>query len=167
MATKTKQKKRNTAIFFTLISQMRGYDSRYRDLIKEGVLHDFFTEMYGDGHGRELRLSLLSDGEYDRLIKWLKRDLSRSTTIEALQDKAVRRRLTHQILNTLSRIGVRPVEGDYTPVNRHIIGLPISKGRIIPEFKTEELPNLLNAVRAYCDVMAKRQRKIQILAKLN
>jgi hypothetical protein len=167
MATKTKQKKRNTARFFALMSQIRGYDGRYRDLIKEGVIHDFLTSIYGDGHGRELRLSLLSDDEYSRLIKWLKRDLNRYTTVEAMQDISVRKRLIHQILNTLSHIGVRVVDGDYAMVNRHITSLPISKGRIIPEFKTEELPNLLNAVRAYCDAMAKRQRKIQILAKLN
>jgi hypothetical protein len=163
----TKTKKRNTAIFFALISQMPGYDSRYRDLIKEGVINDFLTSVYGTGHGRELRLSLLSDSEYGKLVRTLRLHTGKTATIETMQDNAVRRRLTHTILNTLSRIGVKPVDGDYDLVNRHISSLPISRGRIIPQFKTEELPDLLNAVRAYCDVIAKRQAKINVIIKLN
>ena len=72
---------------------------------------------------------------------------------------SLRKRLTHQILSTFSRIGIEAKGSDYGVVNEHIRKLPISKGRIIPQFTLDELPRLLGAVRAYCDNIYKKQAK--------
>ena len=166
----TKRKKptrRNTALFYALIAQFPGYDRRYAELIKEGVVNDYLVHKYGKGHRREPRLSTLSDAEYDELILGLRYQTGESKTAEMLQEEATRKRLVHQILTALSRIGATVVNGDYSMVNYHIRRLPISRGRIIPQFPTDELPRLLGAVRAYADNIRKKQKELLRLAANN
>jgi hypothetical protein len=158
---------RNTAMFYALISQLPGYDARYRDLIKEGVINDFLCGLSGGKHNRPLSLSGLTDGEYRELITDLRQMVNRGKGVIQLQQEAVRKRLIHQVLTTLSRIGVAAKDGDYSEVNYHIARLPISKGRLIYQFATDELPGLLAATRAYCGVMKKRQEKERALAFRN
>ena len=158
MATKKHTAGLNTGMFYALISQLPGYDARFRDLIKEGAIDDFLTNRYGERHGRELRLSKLSAAEYRELIRDLKVRVNESKDAESLQKEAVRKRLVHQILAALSRIHVIVINGDYDEVNYHITRLPISRGRTIPGIPTDELPGLLGAVRAYCGVIKKRQQ---------
>lgn len=154
-------------MFYALMSQLPGYDVRYRDVIKEGILNDFLTKHYGASHNRSLRISELSDAEYRDLIRDLGKQANEGKSVATLQDEAVRKRLIHQILTALSRIGVRVVNGDYGGVNYHISRLPVSKGRTIPRIPTGELPNLLGAVRAYCDVIRKKQKGENYLAVRN
>lgn len=171
MATATKKKKhftgRNTALFYALMAQLPGYEQQYAELIKEGIINDFLTGMYGERHGREIRLSLLSDTEYSGLISNLQAQVNAGKNISRLQQEAARKHLVNQILRTLSRIGVTVVDGNWSEVNRHIRRLPISKGRIIPQFHFVELDNLLGAVRAYCDNILKQQREEKALAYQN
>lgn len=168
---KTTKKKhparRNTALFYALIAQFPGYDRRYVELIKEGVINDYLVHKYGKDHRREPRLSTLSDAEYDELILGLRYQTGESKTAETLQREATRKRLVHQILTVLSRIGATVVNSDYSVVNEHIRRLPISRGRIIPEFPTDELPRLLGAVRAYADNLKPRIRREKKLARMN
>lgn len=154
-------------MFYALMSQLPGYDARYREVIKEGILNDFLTRHYGERHNRSLRISELSDIEYCELIRDMRNQISECKSAAALQGEAVRKRLIHQILTALSRIGVAVVNGDYAGVNYHISRLPVSKGRTIPRIPTGELPNLLGAVRAYCDVIRKKQKAEKYLAARN
>ena len=150
-------KSRNTAMFYALIGQLPGYDRRYAEVIKESVVGEYLTARYGERHGREARLTALSDAEYDEMLAGLRRRVEACKTAPALQREATRKRLTHQILNALSRIGVTAAGGDYSAVNEHIRRLPISKGRVIPQFADDELPRLLGSVRAYCDYVRRKQ----------
>ena len=150
-------KRRNTAMFYALLRQLPCYDSAYQDVIKEGAIHDYLSRLYGEAHGRALSLRDLTDEEYEGLIKEMRRKVFALWSPEQLQREALRKRLTHQILSTFSRIGIEAKGSDYGVVNEHIRRLPISKGRIIPQFTLDELPRLLGAVRAYCDNIHKRQ----------
>ena len=162
MATTTKTtKRRNTAMFYALMRQLPHYDSAYQEVIKEGAVHDYLTRLYGANHGRALSLRALTDEEYEGLIQEMRRKVRNLKSPEQLRREALRKRLTHQILSTFSRIGIEAKGSDYGVVNEHIRRLPISKGRIIPQFTLDELPNLLGAVRAYCDNLHKRQLKEQ------
>lgn len=152
---------RNTGIFYALIAQLPEYETKYKDLIKEGTIDEFLKSIYGCNHGRELRLSVLSDMEYREMINQLQWQVDEGKKRSVLQQEAIRKKLVSQILTTLSRIGVSVVNGNYNDVNYHIKRLPISKGRIIPQFRFDELENLLGAVRAYCDNIKKAQRKEQ------
>jgi hypothetical protein len=170
MATNAKKKNysgRRTDTFYALIVQLPGYDSKYKELIKEGVINDFLTERHGQNHGRELRLTLLSDGEFRELLFDLNQRVYNGKTKMILHQEAIRKRKVNQILTALSRIGVNVKNGDFSQVNEHIKKLPISKGRIIPQFRFDELDRLLGAVRAYCDNIKKRQIREQILAPKN
>lgn len=160
-------KRRNTALFYALMAQLPGYDRRYAELIKEGIVNSYLEQKYGERHRREIRLSKLDDAEYAELVADLRSRVRQGKTVADLQREATRKTLVHQILLTLSRIGATVVGGDYEQVNYHIRRLPISKGRIIPQFGTEELPRLLGAVRAYADNIRKRQREEMALAERN
>jgi hypothetical protein len=158
---------RNTAMFYALIAQLPGYSSQYKDLIKEGVIDEFLTKYYGVNHNMSLSLSALSDIAYNELILDLRAQVNDGKSRVRLQNEAIRKDFIHKILNTLSRIGVQVVDGDYSEVNYHILRLPISKGRTIPQFPIDELEKLLGAVRAYCGNMKKYQQKEQNLAEKN
>lgn len=160
MATTTKTtKRRNTAMFYALMRQLPHYDSAYQEVIKEGAIHDYLTRLYGENHGRALSLRALTDEEYEGLIQEMRRKVRNLNSPEQLRREATRKRIVHQILATFSRIGIEAKGSDYGVVNEHIRKLPISKGRIIPQFTLDELPRLLGAVRAYCDNIQKRQEK--------
>ncbi|MDR1938279.1 MAG: hypothetical protein LBQ73_07260 [Tannerellaceae bacterium] len=167
--TKTRKKVysgRNTGMFYALIAQLDGYDSKYRDLIKEGVINDFLAKHYGEHHRRELRLSKLTDGEYRELISDLRNQVNEAKSVPKLQGEAVRRQLVHRILATLSKIGAVVINGDYSAVNYHIARLSLAKGRIIPRIPTDELPGLLAQARAYCDNVKKQQiKEMDLVAK--
>ena len=165
--TTTTTKRRNTAMFYALMRQLPHYDSAYQEVIKEGAIHDYLTRRYGEDHGRALSLRALTDEEYAGLIQEMRRKVHNLKSPEQLRREALRKRLTHQILATFSRIGIEARGSDYGVVNEHIRKLPISKGRIIPQFTLDELPNLLGAVRAYCDNIHKRQLKEQRQALAN
>lgn len=154
-------------MFYALLRQLPCYDSAYQDVIKEGAIHDYLTRLYGEAHGRALSLRDLTDEEYEGLIKEMRRKVFAQWSPEQLQREALRKRLTHQILSTFSRIGIEARGSDYGVVNEHIRKLPISKGRIIPQFTLDELPSLLGAVRAYCDNIHKRQLEEQRQALAN
>ncbi len=160
-------KRRNTAMFYALLRQLPCYDSAYQDVIKEGAIHDYLTRLYGEAHGRVLSLRDLTDEEYEGLIKEMRRKVFAQWSPEQLQREALRKRLTHQILSTFSCIGIEAKGSDYGAINEHIRKLPISKGRIIPQFTLDELPSLLGAVRAYCDNIHKRQLEEQRQALAN
>lgn len=160
-------KRRNTALFYALMAQLPGYDRRYADVIKESIVEEYLERKHGPRHGREPRLSALNDDEFRELTAGLRADVRRSKSAADLQQEAVRKVLVHQILMTLSRIGATVTDGDYARVNYHIQRLPISKGRIIPQFSTDELPRLLGAVRAYAGNIRKRQLVEQALAERN
>lgn len=160
-------KRRNTAMFYALLRQLPCYDSAYQDVIKEGAIHDYLTRLYGEAHGRALSLRDLTDEEYEGLIKEMRRKVFALWSPEQLQREALRKRLTHQILSTFSRISIEAKGSDYGAINEHIRKLPISKGRIIPQFTLDELPSLLGAVRAYCDNIHKRQLEEQRQALAN
>lgn len=160
-------KRRNTAMFYALLRQLPCYDSAYQDVIKEGAIHDYLTRLYGEAHGRALSLRDLTDEEYEGLIKEMRRKVFALWSPEQLQREALRKRLTHQILSSFSRIGIEAKGSDYGAINEHIRKLPISKGRIIPQFTLDELPSLLGAVRAYCDNIHKRQLEEQRQALAN
>ena len=154
-------------MFYALMRQLPCYDSAYQDVIKEGAIHDYLSRLYGEAHGRALSLRDLTDEEYEGLIKEMRRKVFALWSPEQLQREALRKRLTHQILSTFSRIGIEAKGSDYGVVNEHIRRLPISKGRIIPQFALDELPRLLGAVRAYCDNIHKRQLEEQRQALAN
>lgn len=160
-------KRRNTAMFYALLRQLPYYDSAYQDVIKEGAIHDYLSRLYGEAHGRALSLRALTDEEYEGLIKEMRRQVSDLKSPEQLRLEALRKRLTHQILTAFSRIGIEAKGSDYGVVNEHIRRLPISRGRIIPQFALDELPRLLGAVRAYCDNIHKRQLEEQRQALAN
>jgi hypothetical protein len=158
---------RNTAMFYALIAQLDGYDSRYRDLIKEGVINDFLVKHYGERHDRELRLTKLTDGEYRELISDLRNQVNDSKSVSKLQGEAVRKQLIHRILGALSKIGATAVNGDYSVVNYHIARLSLANGRTIPRIPTDELPGVLAQVRAYCDNVKKKQAELKALPVKN
>ena len=56
-------KRRNTALFYALMAQLPGYDRRYAELIKEGIVNSYLEQKYGERHRREIRLSKLDDAE--------------------------------------------------------------------------------------------------------
>lgn len=154
-------------MFYALLRQLPYYDSAYQDVIKEGAIHDYLSRLYGEAHGRALSLRALTDEEYEGLIKEMRRQVSDLKSPEQLRLEALRKRLTHQILTAFSRIGIEAKGSDYGVVNEHIRRLPISRGRIIPQFALDELPRLLGAVRAYCDNIHKRQLEEQRQALAN
>ena len=154
-------------MFYALLRQLPYYDSAYQDVIKEGAIHDYLTRLYGEAHGRALSLRGLTDEEYDGLIKEMRRKVSNLKSPEQLRGEATRKRIVHQILSTFSRIGIEAKGGDYGVINEHIRRLPISRGRIIPQFALDELPRLLGAVRAYCDNIRVKQERERRLALQN
>lgn len=166
-ARKRTGKSRNTAMFYALIGQLPGYDRRYAEVIKESVVDDYLTARHGELHGREARLTALSDAEYAEMLDGLRRRVEACKTAATLQREAMRKRLVHQILTALSRIGVTAPGGDYSAVNDHIRHLPISKGRVIPQFADDELPRLLGSVRAYCDYVRRKQQEERAVARRN
>lgn len=161
--TTTKKKRvytgRNTGLFYSLITKLPDYNPSYKETSVDGAIDEYLIRKYGIRHGRAARLSQLSDVEYSELLKELEQKVYEGKSVVVLQQEAIRKDLTHKILNTLTRIGVTVINNDWSAVNYHILRLPISKGRIIPGFKVEELPKLLDAVRAYCDNVLKQQRK--------
>lgn len=159
-----KQNKRNTAMFYALLSQMPGYNKTFQTECKEIEVSDFLTSKYG--RCESTSLSSLSDTDYDQLINTMRRRLAGLSNKTALIDQVERKKLINQILTAFSRIGI-VAKGDYVTINYHIRKLPISKGRIIPQFNTSELPSLLGAVRGYTDAISKRQQKEQLLANKN
>lgn len=169
--TTTKKKRiyngRQTNMFYALMAQLPGYDRGHADLIKEGIINDFLVHVYGQYHNRQLSLSKLSDIEYTELLADLQQQVGNGKSVACLQSEAIRKSMISKILKAFSRIGVTVVNGNYTDVNYHIRRLPISKGRIIPQFKFDELENLLGAVRSYCDNVLKQQHSEQDKAAKN
>jgi hypothetical protein len=150
-------------MFYALITRLPGYRPEYKDVIKEGVINDFFTARFEADHRRALSLSKLSDMEYSELVSGLRSQVEKSATAGQLQGEFVRKTFIHRILKALTRIGAYVENGDYSAVNYHISRLPISKGRIIPQITTEELPRLEKAVYDYCDNIRKKQAVIKHL----
>lgn len=167
MAVTKKTNARQTSAFYALISQLPDYDKSFQEEIRNGVIDSYLTEVYGKDHGKPVSLSLLSDEDYQGLLANLKREVNKCKSIERLQREATRKKMISQILRAFTRIGVTAVNGNYEAVNYHILRLPISKGRIIPQFHDDELVNLLGAVRAYCDNILKQQKKEQSQASKN
>jgi len=167
-ATKKKQYTgRKTNMFYAVMAQLPNYSKEHADLIKEGLIHDFLERHYGKNHGRSLRLTSLTDMEFSELLQELQQQVNTGKNIPQLQSEAIRKKLVHQILATFSRIGITASGGDYTVINDHIRRLPISKGRIIPQFRFNELDSLLGAVRAYCGNIQKKQQKERMAAAKN
>ena len=106
-------KRRNTAMFYALLRQLPYYDSAYQDVIKEGAIHDYLSRLYGEAHGRALSLRGLTDEEYEGLIKEMRQKVRSLKSPEQLRGEALRKRLTHQILTTFSRIGIESKGGNY------------------------------------------------------
>ncbi len=165
MTTKTKKGRRNTAAFYALLSQMPGYNKDLQKECKEVEVSDFLVSKYGQC--KSVSLSALSDQDYEEILHLMRLRLREQADNERLLDQAERKRLTHLILTALSRIGVVVVDKNMNDVNYHIRRLPISKGRIIPQFATKELPALLGAVRGYTDAMSKIQQKVRVMAANN
>lgn len=165
--TKKSNARRQTSIFYALLSQLPDYDKSFQEEIKNGVIDSYLTEVYGRDHCKPISLSQLSDEDYQGLLSNLKQEVNKSKSIKRLQREATRKKIISQILRAFTRIGVTAVNGNYEAVNFHILRLPISKGRIIPQFQDEELANLLGAVRAYCDNILKQQKKEQSQAFKN
>ncbi|MCD8177288.1 MAG: hypothetical protein LUE98_07645 [Tannerellaceae bacterium] len=164
--TKTKKKTRSTATFFALLKQMKGYNKAFHKECKEIEVTEFLKGEYGEGV-YSVSLTALSDQEYTELIESMRYRLKEECNPTKMIEKAERREIIHAIIQTFSRIGVYVVNNDWRELNKHIRSLPISKGRIIPQIETRELPSLLSAVRAYCDNIAKKQKKEQHLANCN
>lgn len=171
-ATKKKRvyKSRNTGMFYGYLKRIPGYDPTEVETIKNGVIESYLIGKHGINHGRRISLSELSDKEYEELLYDLKRQVNVSTDPTLLKtelnEKAIHTKFCHQIFGQLSRIGVSTVHG-YGEANRHILSLPISRGRILPAIPVEEMPNVLKAVRSYCDNILKKQQKEQNAAFCN
>lgn len=163
-ATKKKRvyKSRNTGMFYGYLKRIPGYAPAEVDTIKAGVIESYLIGKYGVNHGRRIGLSELSNKEYEELLYDLKRQVNAATDPVQLKtelnEKAVHTKFCHQIFSQLARIGVSTV-GGYGEANRHILGLPISRGRILPAIPVDEMPNVLKAVRSYCDNILKKQQK--------
>lgn len=166
MVTQSKKKRvfkgRNTGMFYGYLKRLPGYDPAEVEVIKGGVIESYLIGKYGINHGRQISLSKLSDKEYEELLYDLKRQVNVCTDpvqLKAeLNAKAVHTGFCHQIFKQLSRIGVSTVNG-YGEANRHILSLPVSRGRILPAIPVDEMPNVLKAVRSYCDNILKKQQK--------
>ena len=167
MAKKKTYNGRNTAMFYALIAQLPGYSSEYKEVIKESVINEFLEKVHGVFHNRPLSLSALSDLAYHELIKDLRQQVYDSKSKKELQREAIRKKIVSQIFQTFSKIWINDTDGGHAIVNSHIRSLPISKGRIIPQFHDDELERLLGAVRAYCGNIHKQQVKGQRLAPKN
>lgn len=89
---------RNTGMFYALMGQLPGFDRRYQDVIKESIVNEFFERECGKHHGRDLKISTLSDMEYNLLIRWLRGQVNEAKTKEALQDEAIRKGFIHKII---------------------------------------------------------------------
>ena len=160
---KTKTGKRNTGVFYALLKQQPGYDSRYSDVIKEGIVENF---TFISRAGRSTRsLSDLSDREYSRLIEEMKESAGKQIDIEKAVEEKTRRKLISDILRKLGTIGITTIAG-YADVNSFIEGLKGSKGRIY-KYKTEELPDLFRAVCNAVDFYKKKQKEIQRIQIMN
>lgn len=173
MATTKKKrvyKGRNTGLFYGYLKQLAGYEDAGKDDIAHGTIDGFLIGKYGGRHGRRVSLSELTDTEYAEMLTDLKRQVNVSVDAEqlktALNEKAIRKDMCHKIFRQLARIGVTTVDG-YQDANRHILSLPISRGRILPAFPLNELPDLFKAVCSYCDNILKRQCKEQAAAERN
>lgn len=164
------QQSRNTGLFYGYLKRIPGYDPAEVETIKGGVIESYLTGKYGVAHGRRIGLSSLTDTEYAELLADLKRQVYVATDTDHLKaeltEKAVRKDWYHRIFKQLSRIGVSTTNG-YDDANRHILGLPISRGRILPAIPLDELPGLYKAVCSYCDNRLKKQRKEQAIAERN
>lgn len=171
-ATKKKRvyKSRNTGMFYGYLKRIPGYDPAEVETIKSGVIESYLIGKHGINHGRRISLSELSDKEYEELLYDLKRQVNVSCDPVQLKtelnEKAVHTKFCHQIFGQLSRIGVSTVHG-YGEANRHILSLPVSRGRILPAIPVGEMPNVLKAVRSYCDNILKKQQKEQNAAFCN
>ena len=155
--------KKNTAAFYALLKQFPEYAEGIRlgfqEELKVSEVNDFLKKKYGKRAPQHGSLTMLSDEDYKALIADMRNRLRSKVNCDDLLDKQTRKQYVHHILTAFSRIGVLVVNGDYTGVNDCIKSLPISKGRIIPEFPDDELPALLGAVRAYCTNMSKKQKE--------
>lgn len=164
------QQTRNTGLFYGYLKRIPGYDPAEAETIKGGVVESYLVGKYGASHGRRIGLTSLTDTEYDELLADLKRQVNVATDPVQLKtqlnDKAVHTKFCHLIFGQLARIGVSTV-GGYGEANRHILSLPISRGRILPAIPVDEMPNVLKAVRSYCDNILKKQRKEQAAAERN
>lgn len=160
-----KSNKRNTAIFYAILSQMPGYNKAFQKECKEIEVSDYMIGKYGKCESTSL--SALSDTDYNELINAMRVRLAGISSKNTLIDQIERKKMINQILRAFTIIGVNVIDSDYTLVNDHIRKLPLSKGRIIPQFKTAELPALLGAVRGYTDAIKKRQQKERQLSKMN
>lgn len=149
-------------MFYGYLKRLPGYDPVEVEVIKGGVIESYLIGKYGINHGRQISLSKLSDQEYEELLYDLKRQVNVSCDPVQLKTelnkKAIHTKFCHQIFGQLSRIGVSTVNG-YGEANRHILGLPVSRGRILPAIPVDEMPNVLKAVRSYCDNILKKQQK--------
>lgn len=171
MTTKKRtNKSRNTGLFYGYLKRLPGYDPSEVEVIKGGVIESYLIGKYGAAHDRRIGLSSLTDAEYAELLADLKRQVNVATDTDSLKaelhKKAIHTGLCHQIFKELSRIGVSTLNG-YDEANRHILSLPISRGRILPAIPVNEMPKVLNAVRSYCDNILKKQRKEQAIAEKN
>lgn len=163
-------KGRNTDLFYGYLKRLPGYDPAEVETIKSDVIESYLIGKYGVNHGRRIGLSELSDKEYAESLYDLKRQVNVATDPVQLKtelnEKAIHTKFCHQIFGQLSRIGVSTVHG-YGEANRHILSLPISRGRILPAIPVNEMPNVLKAVRSYCDNILKKQQKEQNTAFCN
>lgn len=170
MTSTNKKQTRNTGLFYGYLKRIPGYDPAEVETIKGGVIESFLIGKYGVAHGRRVGLSSLTDAEYNELLADLRRQVNVATDTDRLKaelnEKAVRKDWYHRIFKQLSRIGVSTNNG-YDDVNRHIRGLPISRGRVLPAISLDELPELFKAICSYCDNILKKQRKEQAIAERN
>ena len=160
---KTKNKKRNTGLFYALLKQQPEYDSRYSDVIKKGIVENFtFITRAGKS---TYSLSELSDDEYSRLIEEMKESAKKQIDIEKAVEDKTRRKLISDILRKLGTIQITTTNG-YADVNKFIESLKGSKGRIY-KYKTEELPGLFRAVCDAVDFYKKKQKETQRMQIMN
>lgn len=173
MAKTTKKriyKGRDTGMFYGYLKRLPGYTNEGQYDIAHGTIESYLIGKYGGCHGRRVSLKELTDAEYAELLTDLKRQVNVTTDTEQLKselnEEAIRKDWYHKIFGRLSRIGVSTVNG-YKDANRHIQGLPISRGRILPAIPLDELPGLFKAVCSYCDNILDRQLKEQAIAEKN
>lgn len=160
---KNKNNKRNTGIFYALLKQLPGYDPRFSDVIKAGIIENFTFITRGGKITQSL--SELSDEEYNRLINDMKKSAIKQVDAKKVVEDKTRRKLVSDILRKLGTIGISTT-GGYADVNKFIEDLKGSKGRIY-KYKTEELPDLFRAVCNAVDFYKKKQKEIQRIQIMN
>ena len=162
----TKKGKRETSIFYKLLEMQKGYDKKYKDVIKEGIIKEFTCRIRKNKNSSSFRLSDLSDNEYRMLLEEMQSHVVQDFSKEELLSAEMRKKITHKIFLKLGKLGVTTVNG-YGDVNYHIKRLKGFGGRIIPEIKTDELDELYKAVCSYVDFYKKEQEEVKRLAMMN